>query len=72
LGKPYAIIGYGAFVGGAGVVIAIVGVVACFIDVLGGVVMLALDSLAAFFVVAGGIVSPIHEATQSWLLTQIS
>jgi hypothetical protein len=56
-GSPPAIHGYGAFCGGAGLLIAIVGIVSCFFEMLQGIVVLALDGVAALFVVAGGIVS---------------
>jgi hypothetical protein len=51
------LISYGAFCGGAGLLIAAIGVVACFFEALQGRIMLALDGLATFFVLAGGIVS---------------
>ncbi|KAG9235510.1 marvel domain-containing protein [Amylocarpus encephaloides] len=50
-----ALKGYGAFCGGAGILIAVVGVVACFIEKLQGIVILALDAVASFFLLAGGI-----------------
>jgi hypothetical protein len=57
-GKGPALIGYGAFCGGAGLVIGAVGVIACFFDKLQGIIMLALDAFASFFLLAGGIVRP--------------
>ena len=48
---------YGAFCGAAAIVIGLVGVAACFVDSLQGMITLALDGLSAFFVLAGGIVS---------------
>jgi hypothetical protein len=48
---------YGAFVGGAGLVFAAIGIVACFIESLQGIVMLVLDGLVTLFTLAGGIVS---------------
>jgi len=48
---------YGAFCGGAAIVIAAVGLVATFIDSLQGIIMLALDGLASFFLLAGAAVS---------------
>jgi hypothetical protein len=56
-GHAPSLIDYGAFCGGAGIIIAAIGVIACFIESLQGIVMLALDGLATFFVLAGGIVS---------------
>jgi len=55
--KVPSLIDYGAFCGGAALVIAVVGVVAAFIEGLQGIIMMALDGLAAFFLLAGGIVS---------------
>ncbi|PVH78667.1 hypothetical protein DL98DRAFT_573080 [Cadophora sp. DSE1049] len=54
-GSGPSLIGYGAFCGGAGIVIAAVGIAACFFDRLQGVIMLALDAFAAFFLLAGGL-----------------
>jgi hypothetical protein len=51
------LINYGAFCGGAGLLCAAIGVVACFFEALQGIIMLALDGLATLFVLAGGIVS---------------
>lgn len=56
-GHGPSLIDYGAFCGGAGILFAAIGVVACFIESLQGIIMLALDGLATFFVLAGGIVS---------------
>ena len=56
-GHAPSLIDYGAFCGGAGIVIAAVGVVACFLEPLQGIIQLILDGLAAFFLLAGGIVS---------------
>ncbi|TVY41928.1 hypothetical protein LSUB1_G000798 [Lachnellula subtilissima] len=54
-GKVPSLIDYGAFCGGASIVIAIVGVVAAFFEALQGVIVLALDALASFFLLAGGL-----------------
>jgi len=54
-GSAPSIIDYGAFCGGASLVIALVGVAACFIESLQGIITLALDGLATFFLLAGGI-----------------
>jgi hypothetical protein len=51
---------YGAFCGGASVVIALIGIAASFYDGLQGMVMLVLDGLSSFFLLAGGIVSCGH------------
>lgn len=56
-GHGPSLIDYGAFCGGAGILFAAIGVVACFVESLQGIIMLALDGLATFFVLAGGIVS---------------
>ena len=56
-GKAPALLDYGAFCGGAGILIALIGVVATFVEALPGIIMLALDGIATFFVLAGGIVS---------------
>jgi hypothetical protein len=48
---------YGAFCGAASLIIALVGIAAIFFEALQGIVMLALDGLTCFFLVAGGIVS---------------
>jgi cytochrome bd-type quinol oxidase subunit 2 len=55
--KVPSLIDYGAFCGGAGIVIAVFGVVAAFFEPLQGIIIMALDALASFFVLAGGIVS---------------
>lgn len=55
--KAPSLIDYGAFCGGAGLVISLVGVVAAFFEPLQGLITMALDGLAAFFLLAGGIVS---------------
>ncbi|KAH6715494.1 marvel domain-containing protein [Leptodontidium sp. 2 PMI_412] len=52
-GHGPALLGYGAFCGGAALVIAAVGTLAVFFDRLQGVIMLALDGLASFFLLAG-------------------
>ncbi|TVY84898.1 hypothetical protein LSUE1_G000329 [Lachnellula suecica] len=53
--KAPSLIDYGAFCGGAGIAIAIVGVVAAFLEPLQGIIIIALDGLASFFLLAGGI-----------------
>ena len=68
-GSGPSLIGYGAFCGGAGIVIAAVGVAACFFDRLQGVIMLGLDAFAAFFLLAGGLVSLIMDQCLLCLLT---
>lgn len=59
-GKPPSLFDYGAFCGAAGIVIALFGIIACFVESLQGVILLALDGLASFFLLAGGIVSYSH------------
>jgi hypothetical protein len=56
-GHNPSIIDYGAFCGGAGLILAVVGLAAIFFDGLKGIVILALDGIATFFLLAGGIVS---------------
>jgi hypothetical protein len=55
-GKIDSLISYGAFCGGAGFILAVVGVAAMFFDGLKGIIILALDGLAGFFLLAGGLV----------------
>lgn len=62
--KPPALFDYGAFCGGAALVIALFGIVACFVESLQGIILLALDGLASFFLLAGGIVS--YKIVYSW------
>jgi hypothetical protein len=50
-------INYAAFTGGFGMVAAIVGVAALFVEPLAGLVMAAIDTLASLLFLAGGIVS---------------
>jgi len=54
-GHNPSIIDYGAFCGGAGLIIAVVGIAAIFFDALQGIIVLALDAFAAFFLLAGGL-----------------
>ncbi|TVY44469.1 hypothetical protein LOCC1_G003404 [Lachnellula occidentalis] len=54
-GNVPSLIDYGAFCGGASIIIAIVGVVAAFFEALQGITILALDALASFFLLAGGL-----------------
>lgn len=56
-GSPPSLIDYGAFCGGAGLVFAAIGLVAIFFEPLQGIVILVLDLVAAFFLLAGGGVS---------------
>ncbi|RDL35040.1 uncharacterized protein BP5553_06971 [Venustampulla echinocandica] len=46
---------YGAFCGAAGILIAAIGIAATFFEKLQGIVMLALDGLASFFLFAGAV-----------------
>jgi hypothetical protein len=62
--NPPALFDYGAFCGGAALVIALFGIVACFVESLQGIILLALDGLASFFLLAGGIVS--YSPAYSW------
>ena len=56
-GHGPSLIDYGAFCGGAGLLFAVFGVVACFVESLQGIFTLVPDALATFFILAGGIVS---------------
>jgi hypothetical protein len=56
-GHAPSLFAYGVFCGGASLLIAFIGVAACFFDKLQGIITLALDALASFFLLAGGIVS---------------
>ena len=56
-GRAPSLFAYGAFCGGCSLLFALVGVSAVFVEKLQGIVMLALDALATFFLLAGGIVS---------------
>ena len=55
-GHAPSLFSYGAFCGAASILISFVGVAACFVDKLQGILMLALDGLATFFLFAGGLV----------------
>jgi len=48
---------YAAFCGGWGIVIAIIGVVALFVEALQGLIIVGLDALTTLLMLAGGIVS---------------
>ncbi len=50
------LINYGAFCGVGGLFFAFIGMAALFFDAIKGVVILALDSIASFFLLAGGLV----------------
>ncbi|KAH8821650.1 marvel domain-containing protein [Xylogone sp. PMI_703] len=54
-GHAPSLLDYGAFCGGAALLIALIGVVVAFMDSLQGIIQGALDILAAFFLMAGGI-----------------
>ena len=55
-GTTPATTSYNAFVGGFGMLAALVGIVAAFVDSLNGLIMMGLDALTAVFFLAGGIV----------------
>lgn len=55
-GHAPSLLDYGAFCGGATFVVAIVGVATCFWDGIAGIIMLVLDGITCFFLLAGGIV----------------
>jgi hypothetical protein len=48
---------YAAFCGGWGIVIALIGVVALFVEFLQGIIIAGLDGLTTLLMLAGGIVS---------------
>ncbi|KAI9646718.1 hypothetical protein NHQ30_004715 [Ciborinia camelliae] len=54
-GTSWSLISYGSFCGGAALIFAAIGVAACFVEALQGIIMLALDGIASFFLLAGGI-----------------
>ncbi|TGO11444.1 hypothetical protein BTUL_0109g00080 [Botrytis tulipae] len=54
-GHSWSLISYGSFCGGAAIIIAAIGVAACFVEALQGMIMLVLDGVASFFLLAGGI-----------------
>ncbi len=56
-GHAPSLLDYGAFCGAAALVIAVVGLAATFSERLQGIIILALDGLASFFILAGAIVS---------------
>lgn len=49
--------GYAAFTGALGVLVALVGIVALFVDSLSGIIIWVLDGVAAVALLAAGIVS---------------
>jgi len=54
-GKSASQTDFASFCGGFGLVIAAIGIVACFLEALQGIIMAAIDGLAAFFILAAGI-----------------
>ncbi|KAF7957925.1 hypothetical protein EAE96_003492 [Botrytis aclada] len=54
-GHSWSLIYYGAFCSGAAIIIAAIGVAACFVEAIQGMIMLVLDGVASFFLLAGGI-----------------
>ncbi|KAH8683307.1 marvel domain-containing protein [Tricladium varicosporioides] len=50
-----ALMGFGTFCGGAGVIIAVIGAASAFLEPLQGLVILILDGVATFFLFAGGV-----------------
>ncbi|ESZ95003.1 hypothetical protein SBOR_4623 [Sclerotinia borealis F-4128] len=54
-GTSWSLISYGSFCGGAALIFAAIGVAACFVEALQGIIMLALDGIASFFLLAGGV-----------------
>ena len=49
--------GFGTFAGAFGIIAAIIGLVAVFVESVPGIVSLAADALAAIFYLSGGVVS---------------
>jgi hypothetical protein len=50
------VLDYGVFCGAGALIIAAIGVLATFLEVLQGIFMLAADGLASFFLIAGAAV----------------
>jgi hypothetical protein len=48
---------YGAFCGGAALLFSVAGLATIFVDSLQGIIVLALDGIATFFLLAGAAVS---------------
>lgn len=55
-GSVPAATGYAAFTGGAGILAALIGCAALFVDPLRGIISWAIDGLASLALLAGGIV----------------
>jgi len=55
VGNTPATTGYSAFTGGLGIIAAVVGILALFIDALDGIITWAIDALASVCFLAGGI-----------------
>lgn len=55
-GHNPSLINYGAFCGAGGLLFAIIGLGALFFDAIMGIVVLAVDGIATFFLLAGGLV----------------
>lgn len=55
-GSAPSLLDYGVFCGAGALIVAAIGVVACFLEVLQGIIMLAIDGLASFFLIAGAAV----------------
>lgn len=70
-GTSWSLISYGSFCGGAAFLFAAIGVVACFVEALQGIIMLVLDGLASFFLLAGGIVSYLPLLDSRFLLKAV-
>lgn len=56
LGTLPSVLGYAAFLGGATIVAALIGLVATWVSILEGFVGMAIDAVAAILNLAGGIV----------------
>jgi hypothetical protein len=56
-GHAPSLLDYGAFCGAAALVFAVVGLGAIFFESLQGIIVLALDGIASFFLLAGAAVS---------------
>jgi hypothetical protein len=56
-GHAPSLLDYGAFCGAAGLIFAVAGIGAIFIEALQGIITLALDGIACFFLLAGAAVS---------------
>jgi len=61
-GHAPSLLDYGAFCGAGGLIFAVAGIGAIFFEPLQGIIILILDGIASFFLLAGAAVStPCHQ-----------